>query len=265
MIPFATFALVSYCPSSSIQGWKCGDACNALPGFNPILVGGNGNDIQNYFVGHWPQGKTIVIGHEGTDPTKLESDLTDAEVVTGALNTTLFPSASSSVQVHDGFRDEHALTADVIYGAVTSLIHSTGVADVTCVGHSLGGALSLLECASIKDRLGSSVTVHARTFGTPRVGNSNWVAYFDPLVSDIQRVNNEQDLIPTVPGRFLGFAHPKGEIHILSANNAVSCTGDDDGTDSQCTDSSVPTILQGSILNHLGPYQGVNIGTIYCK
>jgi len=33
------------------------------------------------------------------------------------------------------------------------------------------------------------------------------------------------DIIPIVPGRLLGFAHPHGEVHILSPGNAVSCPG----------------------------------------
>lgn len=34
------------------------------------------------------------------------------------------------------------------------------------------------------------------------------------------------DIIPIVPGKFLGFYHPDGEIHILSTSgNAVACSG----------------------------------------
>lgn len=33
------------------------------------------------------------------------------------------------------------------------------------------------------------------------------------------------DIVPIVPGRFLGFAQPEGEVHILSPGNAVACSG----------------------------------------
>lgn len=79
------------------------------------------------------------------------------------------------------------------------------------------------------------------------------------------RINNEKDLVPIVPGRFLGFVHPHGEIHIVSPGNAVSCAGDDDGDDKTCTDKTVPNILFGDILNHLGPYEGISIGTLACN
>lgn len=83
-------------------------------------------------------------------------------------------------------------------------------------------------------------------------------------VSDFNRVNHEQDLIPIVPGRGLGFAHPHGEIHIVEDGEAFSCPGDDDASDSQCTIDSVPTIFNGNIIDHLGPYNGIFIGTIFC-
>lgn len=70
-------------------------------------------------------------------------------------------------------------------------------------------------------------------------------------VPDFRHINNEYDEVPIVPGRFLGFAHPHGEIHILSPGNAVSCPGSDDATDSQCTISSVPNILVGNIIDHV--------------
>lgn len=58
-------------------------------------------------------------------------------------------------------------------------------------------------------------------------------------------------LIVMILGRFLGYQHPAGEIHLLSPGNAVACAGDDDSTDSQCSDDTVPTVLQGDILNHV--------------
>lgn len=66
----------------------------------------------------------------------------------------------------------------------------------------------------------------------------------------------------------MGFFHPHGELHILSPGKAVSCpgasshalntyltlhtfTGDDDAIDWQCQILTVPTVLQGSIIDHV--------------
>jgi hypothetical protein len=77
----------------------------------------------------------------------------------------------------------------------------------------------------------------------------------------------------------MGFSHVHGEVHILSDGDAVqcpgkykiclfghgrsylTCIGDDDATDDQCTIKSVPDIFEGDILDHLGPYQGIYLGS----
>jgi hypothetical protein len=68
-----------------------------------------------------------------------------------------------------------------------------------------------------------------------------------------------------VPGRFLGFQHPSGEVHMIAPGHAVACPGEDDATDSQCQIESVPNIFESDIIDHLGPYEGdVWIGTPFC-
>ncbi|KAI0322407.1 alpha beta-hydrolase [Amylostereum chailletii] len=261
--PFTQLARAAYCKPSKITGWQCGEACNAVPGFLPTLTGGDGNALQYYYVGYWPSQNTVVVAHQGTDPTQLESDLTDANIAKANLDPTLFPGTPSSVQVHKGFRDEHALTAKVILTEVKSLMSQYGTNTVTLVGHSLGGALAELDSLFIKLNI-PSATVRGRTYGTPRVGNPDFASFFDQQVTDFTRVNNEKDLVPIIPGRGLGFSHVHGEVHITKPGSAVSCSGDDDASDSECTISTVPNILEGNIIDHQGPYEGIYIGTLFC-
>ncbi|KAF5393295.1 hypothetical protein D9757_000668 [Collybiopsis confluens] len=257
--PFTQFARAAYC--DGFQDWTCGDACNANADFELTLAGGDGNDIQNYFVGD----HSIFLAREEllAKPPGSESDLTDIEVLLVSLDSKLFPGISSSVQIHDGFRNEHAKTASAILSAVKSLMSSKGTKSVVAVGHSLGGALAELDSLFLSLNLPSGTNVSAVTYGTPRVGNPAFASLIDQHIPGFKHINNEDDLIPIVPGRFLGYAHPAGEIHILSPGKAVACSGDDD-TESQCTIASVPNILEGNILNHLGPYEGISLGTLAC-
>ncbi|KAF9241189.1 Alpha/Beta hydrolase protein [Melanogaster broomeanus] len=246
LAPYTEFARAAYCSPSIVQ-----EACEAVPGFKVSLTGGDGNSIQYYYVGYWPSENSVVVAHQGTDPTQLLSDLTDVDIAMENLDPTLFPGVDNSVEVHSGFANEHAQTATIILNEVKSLISQYGAASVTLVGHSLGGALAELDC------MGSP-------YGTPRVGNPAWASLFDATISDFQRVNNEHDVVPIVPGRFMGFSHVMGEVHIIQPNNAVECPGNDDATDPQCTIMTVPDVLVGNIVDHLGPYQGIYIGTIFC-
>jgi hypothetical protein len=47
-------------------------------------------------------------------------------------------------------------------------------------------------------------------------------------------------------------------------HSILAYIGDDDATDAQCTIASVPNVMEGNILDHLGPYEGIYIGDIYC-
>jgi hypothetical protein len=67
LAPYTRFARVAHCPTSKLKGWNCGiesflfsfsvatkvftltAICNALPGFQPTLIGGDGNAVK--FVG----------------------------------------------------------------------------------------------------------------------------------------------------------------------------------------------------------------------
>ena len=109
-----------------------------------------------------------------------------------------------------------------------------------------------------------SIHVKAVTYGTPRVGNPAWAAFFDARVPDFVRINNKKDPVPIIPGQFLGFQHPHGEIHIAGLGEAYSCPGDDDAVDSQCSVLQVPNIFEGEVDDHYGPYEGTFIGMAYC-
>jgi len=259
--PFTQFARATYC-SPDLQ-WNCGASCAANPTFQPTLVGGDGSDVQVFFVGYDPTTNAAVVAHQGTDPAELEADLTDIDALKTTLNTTLFPGTDSSMEVHQGFSDEHAKTADQVLSAVQAVISSKGATAIHCIGHSLGGALAQLDSLMMTLHF-PNVAVKGVTYGNPRVGDSNYAAFFDSKVSDFTRVNNQQDLVPIVPGEFLGFQHPHGEVHLLSDGTAVACSGDDDDSDSQCTDQSVPTLFEGSIPDHLGPYDGISLGSDAC-
>jgi hypothetical protein len=259
--PYTQFARAAYCPSLST--WKCGAACSALSNFQVTLAGGDGNGIPQFYVGYYPTDNTIVVGHEGTDPTQFLSLLTDANILMDPLDSSLFPGIPSSVQVHDGFRNAHASTAKQILAAVKSLMASKGTNKITTVGHSLGGALAVLEGVFFKTQL-PSATIRVVTYGLPRVGNQEFADWVDAKIPDLTHITNDNDPIPIVPGRFLGFHHPHGEIHI--DDNAVwrACAGQDN-TDSQCSTGNTPNIFVGNIVDHLGSYDGVWLGTPFCN
>ncbi|KAJ3485781.1 hypothetical protein NLI96_g4725 [Meripilus lineatus] len=263
LAPYTQLARAAYCPPSRIKNWGCGQACNAIPGFQPTIMGGDGGAVQYYFVGYWPSQNSVVVAHQGTDPFNAFAVLTDANLFLRSPSQALFPGLPSDISVHGGFLDQHEITATVIMAEVKRLLATKLSNKVILVGHSMGGALAHLDALSIRLQM-PLVQLKVVTYGLPRVGNPAYAQYFDLMVPDAVRINNQRDVIPIIPGRSLGFQHTHGEIHLTTATQAVACSGTDNAVDAQCTIPTVPNIFVGNVLDHLGPYLGIPIGTIYC-
>ncbi|KAF8159295.1 lipase [Crassisporium funariophilum] len=255
--PFTFYASTGYCQPSQTLTWTCGANCDANPNFQPVASGGDGTDVQFWFVGFDPTLETVIVSHQGTDPSKIVPLITDADFFLEKLNTTLFPGISSSIEVHSGFAAEHAKTATSVLAAVKTAMQQSGLSKVTVVGHSLGAALALLESVYLPLNL-PGVTLKMFGYGLPRVGNQAFATFIDGNV-DLSHVNNREDLVPILPGKFLGFHHPQGEKHIQDDLSWLACPGEDD-TDKRCSTGDVPNILEGKVSDHDGPYDGVTMG-----
>ncbi|TFK17669.1 lipase [Coprinopsis marcescibilis] len=256
--PYTYYASAAYCAPANTRAWNCGRACNGNPGFQPIASGGDGAATQYWYVGYDPNLKTIVVAHQGTDASKIFPIVTNAQFALTSLSASLFPGVSSSVKTHDGFNEAHARSANAILSAVRTGLSQHGVTSVTVVGHSLGGALAVIGTLHLSVNLPAGTRFRTVTYAMPRVGNDAFVNLVNSK-STLNRINNKDDIVPIVPGRFLDFSHTAGEIHIVNNNNWISCPGTDN-TNSQCTIGYVPNVLAGTLNDHSGPFDGLNIG-----
>jgi len=258
--PYTWYASAGYCAPSATLAWNCGTNCDSNPSFKPIASGGDGDSVQYWYVGYDPTLGEIIVAHQGTDPSEFEADLTDADFSLKQINTnsTLFPGISDSIEVHNGFLAEQALTADAVLAAVQQGISQYSATAVTLVGHSLGAALSLLDSVYLPLHLPSGTSFKTLNYGLPRVGNQAFADYVDANLY-LTHINNEEDPIPIVPGMFLGFVHPAGEVHIEDSGEWASCPGQDNPS-TQCIVGDVPNIFDGTLSDHDGPYNGVTMG-----
>lgn len=94
-------------------------------------------------------------------------------------------------------------------------------------GHSLCAAIAFLDPVYLQLHLPVGTHISIVCYGMTRVGNSAFVNYVDAMHSadsvmvKVTHINNKKYPIPIVPGRFLGFAHPAGEVHIRDDLSSV--------------------------------------------
>ncbi|KAG8682652.1 hypothetical protein FRC08_014821 [Ceratobasidium sp. 394] len=277
-IPYCWFAAATYCPRPSQVSWSCSEwfgfarepsaerdveeSCQADPVKDFVVYnsGGDGGKVQFWYVGWWPSGQSVVIAHQGTELNDTQAVLTDLNLVPLPLDTTHFPGAPALALVHSGFKNAHGRTATVILDTVKQVIQERGAKTVISVGHSLGGALALLEGLHMRLNLPSSVNVITRTFGQPRVGNDVFAQFVDQMLPDLARLTIKRDIVPVLPPLTTLFRHSSGEVHLDAEDVFNACSGRDNMNEN-CSTGQVLT--QGiQLVDHLGPYPGgVQLGT----
>ena len=61
----------------------------------------------------------------------------------------------------------------------------------------------------------------------------------------------------------MGYSHVSGEIRIDRSGRWSPCAGNDN-EEKGCTVADVPSVILSNLLDHLGPYEGILIGTPFC-
>ncbi|KAI6117476.1 hypothetical protein EV401DRAFT_1598778 [Pisolithus croceorrhizus] len=70
--------------------------------FLPVASGGNGDSVQYWYVGYDPSLGTVIVAHQGTNPSEILPLVTDADLFLTNLDSSLFPGISSDIEVHNG-------------------------------------------------------------------------------------------------------------------------------------------------------------------
>jgi len=148
--------------------------------------------------------------------------------------------------VHQGFYNAYLSIARQVNLAAKSLLANCQHCHIYVTGHSLGGAIATLAAADLYS-LSPDLSVY--TFGSPRVGDLAFASYFDKIIPDTFRVVHNQDLVPHIPQRFLGFRHVSREVwYYQEAGGSFKlCNG---GEDDACSNSVNLHVDEHSIKDH---------------
>nr|VWP00241.1 Zn(2)-C6 fungal-type domain-containing protein [Ganoderma boninense] len=211
------------------------------------------------YVGYDPRLEEVIVAHQGTDTSKLLPLLTDGDIILEPLNRKLFPGLDWRIAVHSGFAGTQARSAPGVLAAVQKAITKHKAKKVTVTGHSLGAAIGLLDAVFLPLHI-PNITTRFVGYGLPRVGNQHFADHVDAAAAlAVTHISNKKDVVPILPGRFLGFHHPSGEVHIDEPGAWLACPGQDNPS-AKCTVGDVRNVFVGNGTDHDGPYDGIEMG-----
>ncbi len=119
------------------------------------------------------------------------------------LNTGKLRHQDGKIDVHEGFRT----ALDSVWKEIEQALRRLKC-PVFFTGHSLGAALATLAAARRRPTA-------LYTFGSPRVGDADFVTSLQDIAHAIHRVVDDKDGVPQLPPEALGFRHV-GTLHTLT-------------------------------------------------
>jgi triacylglycerol lipase len=163
-------------------------------------------NTQACLIGH---DQLLILVFRGTEPASLSDWLTNAKLPLVE---------SGGGKVHQGFQ---AGLSEIWQPLLARLSEFRRHQPLLLAGHSLGGALATLAAAGLHEA-GQRVD-GLYTFGAPRVGDRAFSACFN---HDLQhctfRLVNNQDLVPHLPPRALGYSHV-GQLMSFDGADPANC------------------------------------------
>jgi|GEM_PF-4474435 len=154
----------------------------------------------------------IICFFRGTQPDQIGDIVTDLRFFKEQSRT--------HGLVHGGFKD----SLDEVWNDMEILLNiiDNGKRKFLFTGHSLGAALATLAASRwLKETI-------VYTFGSPRCGNKQFATGFD-AENVHHRFTNDNDIVPHIPPRFMGFVHT-GQRHVIDYNEAFEYHDDGKGS-----------------------------------
>ena len=118
-----------------------------------------------------------------------------------------YSQASNPVKMHRGFTRAYLSVRDRIHTHVQNSIQNSSATTYRLVGHSLGGAIATLCAVDLQYNFSPQISVEAYSFGSPRVGNREFVDSYNRRVPNTWRVVNGWDAVVGLPAPWQGYRH----------------------------------------------------------
>lgn len=176
----------------------------------------------------------VVIAFRGTEPGQLKDLGADLDIWQNDTEDSGFSEGWGDL--HRGFLNAYlSVEAGLLIERLKDL-EGQGVG-IWLTGHSLGGAVATVFAARILDEIDKGMDINLKglyTFGSPRVGDSDFVAKFNEHATrekvNIGRVRYDEDLVTKIPGVLFGYRHVKTMVLLGPSDDNEDTTMEIDPT-----------------------------------
>jgi len=245
---FVNLSQTTYCVSS-ISNWDCLTCDDSI--IPEYIIENNGaKAIQGYDT----LTQTIFTSFRGS--SNIHNWINNIQI------SKISPYKDSNIQVEKGFYKAYSyIKYDLISNLVLlSIKYNTNLLSIT--GHSLGAAEATLFVFDIVNEYTNYQLLYFYNFGSPRVGNPEFSAFFTYNHIYPFRVTHYYDIVPHLPEEILGYKHISNEIWYDELNTKYTICDDNIKEDKDCSNSCFPLYCTSSD-DHLY-YVNVTLGSSAC-
>jgi triacylglycerol lipase len=133
----------------------------------------------------------LILAYRGSEETGINDWIRDLKFIPASFP---YGDGNQAIQVHAGFIEAYSSVREAMVKVAKESQHKK----VICTGHSLGGALATLSAVDVKYNVPGK-EVNCYTFGSPKVGNADFVKFYNGRVPQTFRFVNGVDLVPSLP------------------------------------------------------------------
>ncbi|KAI9295219.1 alpha/beta-hydrolase [Neoconidiobolus thromboides FSU 785] len=237
---YLRLAGASYCSNKALEAWSCGH-CKQSTSAKYFTVIEDPTYSTKALIAVDSTKNEIIISFRGS--SNLPNWFQNAKLI----KTDLL-SNNPDIKVHLGFKQCRDKLSELYIPILTKLLSKNPGFTIVSTGHSLGGAIATLAILDINNKLKVPFKdMRLVTFCQPRVGNANFAEWFNKSVLDSARFTNNNDPVPRLPSRVLGFVHQHTEVYIkgMVAKTCSNKVLEDD----TCLSSDLPGI-KSALVDH---------------
>jgi hypothetical protein len=206
-VSVAQVAFAAYCHESALKAWNC-HQCKAVPYIKYVAILDDLITSTYGFVAVDLKAQTVFVSFRGS--INIPNWITNFEF----LKVRDWVDAPDS-KVHSGFYHAYLKVRVQLRNVLRDTVFKTlcpACKRVVVTGHSLGAALAGICAMDLRVEFGSGLYIEMVDFGMPRVGNAAFARDFPRFVNYTRRVVHQNDIVPHLPPREIGFVHVAPEV-----------------------------------------------------